>query len=57
MQNCKQYNQSTWRGKAIFDTFCTLLREVASFAFSFFSRIIGWGIIFKLQMLCPQEDK
>ena len=21
------------------------------------ARIIGWGIRFKLQMLCPQEDK
>ena len=21
------------------------------------SRVIGWGIRFKLQMLCPQEDK
>ena len=21
------------------------------------SRIIGWGIRFKLQMLCPQEDE
>ena len=22
-----------------------------------YSRIIGWGIRFKLQMLCPQEDE
>ena len=36
MQNCKQYNQSTWRGRAIYDTYCTILRWGAVIAFSFF---------------------
>ena len=29
----------------------------AALTFIIHTRIIGWGIIFKLQILCPQEDE
>ena len=33
------------------------LHTIMKCTFLFHARIIGWGIRFKLQMLCPQEDE
>ena len=33
-----------------------VIRHMAPGGGGYKSRIIGWGIRFKLQMLCPQED-